>query len=328
MYNRLSDYQFDLPPELIAQYPVTPRDSSRLLVVERKSGIFFAATFTDLKSFLPKEALLVLNNTKVIPARLFGKRASGGAVECLLIKQLGGPRWQVFARPGGKLKKDDIIIFDEQLALRILATYEDGSKEVQFIFDGIFEEHLARLGRLPLPPYIRQGLAEESDRERYQTVFAKEPGAVAAPTAGLHFTQELLRDFSTVEVTLHVGAGTFLPVKTADIRQHHMHEESYYISEEAIASMQGRPLVAVGTTSARVLESFEGPGFSTTSLFIYPGYQFRRTSALITNFHLPGSSLLMLVSAFAGYDLLKEAYAFALRERFRFFSYGDAMLVI
>jgi S-adenosylmethionine:tRNA ribosyltransferase-isomerase len=324
---RLSDYQFDLPPELIAQYPIHPRDSSRLLVVDRKKQSFHETEFHALKEKLSPESLLVLNNTKVIPARLFGRRKTGGAVEVLLIKNLGEGRWQLFAKPGGKLKPGEVVIFDEQFALHILRTLEDGSKEGEFLFTGIFEEHLARLGTLPLPPYIRGGIAEEKDAETYQTVFAKNPGAVAAPTAGLHFTKELLSSFDTIEVTLHVGAGTFMPVKTEDIRDHKMHEESYFVSPASAAQFD-RPLVAVGTTSCRVLESYTAPGYATTSIFIYPGYQFKRVSSLITNFHLPGSSLLMLVSAFGGYDLLREAYRYAIRERFRFFSYGDAMLIL
>lgn len=327
MYN-LSDYQFELPEALIAQHPVTPRDSSRLLVVNRKAKTFEESTFDKIGSYLSKDDLLVLNNTKVIPARLRGKRLTGGQVEVLLLKRENATDWQFFAKPGGKLKVGEKIVFGERLSLTILETLLDGSKRGSFHFQGVFEEHLAELGILPLPPYIRGGCAEERDKVDYQTVYAKESGAVAAPTAGLHFTKELLEQFNTAYVTLHVGAGTFLPVKTEDIRLHQMHEEGYYISEETVEALKGKNIVAVGTTSLRVLESFKHPGHDTTNIFIYPGYHFKRVSSLITNFHLPGSTLLMLISAFAGRDLILSAYKYAVEKRFRFFSYGDAMLIL
>jgi len=325
---KLSDYQFELPADLIAQYPVTPRDASRLLVVNRSKGTFEETSFHNIGNYLGPEDLLVLNNTQVIPARLFGKRVTGGQVEVLLLEREEANTWHFFAKPGGKLKAGDMVVFDGDLCLTVVETLVDGSKRGVFNFTGVFEEHLARLGTLPLPPYIRGGYAEESDKKDYQTVYASQPGAIAAPTAGLHFTKELLKSFNSTEVTLHVGAGTFLPVKTEDIRDHVMHQESFYISPATVELIKANRVVAVGTTSLRVLESFETPGFGTTSLFIYPGYRFKYVSSLITNFHLPGSSLLMLISAFAGQDLIKKAYQYAVKERFRFFSYGDAMLIL
>ncbi len=325
---KLSNYQFELPTDLIAQYPVYPRDASRLLVVDRYKGTFEENSFHNIGNYLGPQDLLVLNNTQVIPARLFGKRVTGGQVEVLLLERKENNTWHFFAKPGGKLKPGEIIVFDKELYVTILETLTNGVKRGTFYFTGVFEEHLARLGTLPLPPYIRGGYAEDSDKRNYQTVYASQPGAIAAPTAGLHFTKELLTNFASAEVTLHVGAGTFLPVKTEDIRDHAMHEESFYISMATAELIKKKRVVAVGTTSLRVLESFKTPGFGTTSLFIYPGYCFKNVSSLITNFHLPGSSLLMLISAFAGQELIKKAYQYAIEEKFRFFSYGDAMLIL
>ncbi len=317
MYN-LIDYDFDLPEELIAQHPVQPRDSCRLMVIDRQKGLIEHDQFRDLKEILQRDDLLVLNNTKVIPARLMGTKKTGGKVEILLTKPLGEGIWEVMMR--GKPKAGDLITVGDE-RVEILA-----ENRVRLLFP---QEKIATLGAIPLPPYIRSGVAQESDRLDYQTVFAKEEGAIAAPTAGLHFTNELISELQEkgvhfAEVTLHVGQGTFLPVKVSDIRQHQMHSEEFFVPDLPPAKRR----IAVGTTALRALESHAAGKKGSTDIFIYPGYEFRAVDALITNFHLPQSTLLMLVSAFAGIDLMREAYAKAIEARYRFFSYGDAMLLL
>lgn len=339
----LESYQYELPAELIAQYPSDDREGSRLLVVDRQNGHIFEVPFRDLKDFLKAGDSFVFNNTKVIPARLLGSRLQGGKAEIFLLKQLSQDTWKVLAKPGKKLKVGSRVTFGPDFSCEILESLEDGMKIVQFMYNGIFQEVLSRYGQIPLPHYIRGGKSQTIDTERYQTVFAKEPGAVAAPTAGLHFSREMLdaleeRGIGFDYITLHVGIGTFKPVLTEDIRQYDIHQESFSITEETAQRLnrkkEGMKRICVGTTTCRALESAadaEGAiiaGDYETKIFIYPGYQFKYVDHLITNFHLPGSSLLMLVSAFAGYDLMREAYQKAVEKRFRFFSYGDAMLII
>jgi len=337
----LSSYQFELPDELIAQRPASPRDSSRLMLVDRKSGTIEERKFYEIAELLKKEDSLVFNETKVIPARLEGRRASGGKTEIFLVKPLDSGSWEVMARPGKKLRTGASVAFSERFGCRLTEKRESGLWRADFFGSGPFEKLLAEHGKTPLPPYIkREG---DEDRESYQTVYAKNPGAVAAPTAGLHFTPELLERLGEQGVgrhklTLHVGMGTFSPVVNEDIRKHRMHSEQYIIDAATAEALNRRPpgsrRIAVGTTCCRALESAlspEGeilPGNYQTNIFIYPGYRFKYVEALLTNFHLPGSTLLMLVSAFAGYDLMMEAYKKAVKERFRFFSYGDAMLIL
>lgn len=339
----LSSYQFDLPQELIAQHPSSPRDHSRLMIVDRKSGNLSEIQFGELRSLLQQGDSLVFNDTKVIPARLMGTREYGGAAEILLVKQLEIDKWRVLARPGKKLKPGAKIRFGENLICEILETLEEGTKIVRFEWIGSFEATLQQYGKIPLPPYIRDGEASEDDLTTYQTVYARHFGAVAAPTAGLHFTKELLQDLAEKgvkenHVTLHVGLGTFKPVQTEDIRQHQMHHEECIILSECAKELNNRSQnskqICVGTTCCRVLESAANvdgkitPGQYDTNIFIYPGYSFKYVQTLLTNFHLPGSSLLMLVSAFAGYALMMEAYEKAIKDRYRFYSYGDAMLIV
>lgn len=340
---KLESYNFNLPQELIAQYPCTPRDQSRLMIVERSSGNISEMVFRDLLDLLHVGDQLIFNDTKVIPARLMGKRPGGGVAELLLKQSLPNGTWDVMARPGRKLSPGTIITFAPDLSCEVVAVTPEGGRLVRFIHQGDFDQLLCRYGRIPLPHYIRGGEADNADTERYQTVYAHQPGAVAAPTAGLHFTEEMIgklqaKQIYQTHITLHVGLGTFQPVKTEDIRAHHMHSERIIISEKAAGELNQHPIgqqkICVGTTSCRALESVvnqEGKilaGEYESSIFIYPGYQFRYTKALLTNFHLPQSSLLMLVSAFAGYELMREAYAKAIEQRFRFFSYGDAMLIL
>jgi len=339
----LSSYQFDLPEELIAQYPCTPRDNSRLMVIDRKSGTISEMRFRELSDFLNEGDSLVFNDTKVIPARLFGTRKTGGVAEIFLTNRVNDDNWEVLARPGKKLKKWDVVYFGKDFSAEIVESLEDGRKLVKFHFEGDFDNVLAQYGKLPLPQYIKRDSEHAIDNERYQTVYAKNSGAVAAPTAGLHFTDELLKKLAekgvTQEfVTLHVGIGTFRPVQVDDIRDHKMHSEKVFISQKAAAFLNSkardRRQICVGTTCCRSLESSvndEGKikeGEHSTDIFIYPGYQFKYVNHLLTNFHLPGSSLLMLVSAFAGYELIMEAYRKAILEKYRFFSYGDAMLIL
>jgi len=340
---KLSAYQYDLPPELIAQHPCTPRDASRLMVIDRASGQITEMKYRDLADFLEEGDSLVFNNTKVIPARLFGHRETGGAVEIFLLEKAGVDCWKVLCKPARKVKEGAKITFGDDFSCTVMQELDDGMRVVQFEYEGDFEEVLGRYGEMPLPHYIQRPEAQDYDMARYQTVYAKNSGAVAAPTAGLHFTPELLDSLHTggieqTHVTLHVGLGTFRPVQVDDIREHRMHSERVIIEPEAAERLnrriEGKRQICVGTTCCRSLESAanaEGvirAGEFATDIFIYPGYQFRYVKSLLTNFHLPGSTLLMLISAFAGYELTMEAYHKAVKDRYRFFSYGDAMLIL
>lgn len=341
---KTSDFFYELPPELIAQDPLEDRSSSRLLCLDRATGALQHEYFHDLPGHLCAGDCLVLNNTKVIPARLYGtKTDTGASVEILLLKRKEADIWETLVRPGKKCRTGARLEFGDEGLLQgeILEVLEDGNRLIRFQYDGIFEEVLDRLGEMPLPPYITHKL---KDRDRYQTVYAKQEGSAAAPTAGLHFTKELLQEIENrgvriVPVTLHVGLGTFRPVKVDDVEAHHMHSEYYEITQEAADAVNetrqnGGRVICVGTTSCRTLESAadeEGrlrPGSGWTDIFIYPGYRFKLMDGLITNFHLPESTLLMLVSAFAGKEHIFRAYEEAIRERYRFFSFGDAMLIV
>lgn len=337
-----SDFYYDLPEELIAQTPVEPRDSSRLLVYDRRAKTTAHRTFRDIKEYLRPGDALVINDTKVIPARLFGSKREGGReVEFLLLERQSQTRWSIIMRPGRKLKIGDYVDFSPELCARILSKAPDGMTEVEFEYDGVFEEILDRLGNMPLPPYIHEKLA---DKTRYQTVYAREEGSAAAPTAGLHFTPELLREIEDmgveiIRVLLHVGLGTFRPVKVDDVEKHTMHSERFCVTPQAAERVNavrraGGRIFAVGTTSVRTLESAADENgclramSGSTQIFIYPGYSFKLVDALITNFHLPESTLVMLVSALAGRDETLAVYEEAVRERYRFFSFGDAMLIL
>ena len=338
---KTSDFDFQLPEELIAQTPLERRDTSRLLTLDKATGSVEHHHFYDLPRFLKSGDCLVLNNSRVLPARLIGHRPTGGVCEVLLLVDKGGDLWECLVRPGRKLKPGARVIFgDGQLTAAIEAELEDGKRAVRFHYQGIFLEILEQLGRMPLPPYIK---AELQDQERYQTVYSKVVGSAAAPTAGLHFTPELLEQVremgvNVCYVTLHVGLGTFRPVKAEDIQDHEMHSEFCMISQETADTINktkknGGRVICVGTTSCRTIESFaaedgtmsERSGW--TNIFIYPGYQFKVLDALITNFHLPQSTLIMLVSALAGREHVLAAYEEAVRERYRFFSFGDAMFI-
>jgi S-adenosylmethionine:tRNA ribosyltransferase-isomerase len=333
-----SDFWFDLPEELIAQTPLDKRDESRLLVVDKKTGALEHKSFRDLPSLLRKGDCLVLNDSRVLPARLLGSRESGGAVEILLLKDLGENRWECLSRPGRKTRPGTKLIFGNgELKAEVKEVTEGGNRIVEFYYEGIFLEVLERLGKMPLPPYIHEEL---KDSERYQTVYSKELGSAAAPTAGLHFTNELLDEIrakgvKTAFVTLHVGLGTFRPVKEENIEDHDMHSEFCMIPRETAdivneTKKNGGRIISVGTTSCRTLESFaEEDGTlkassGWTDIFIYPGYRFKCIDALITNFHLPESTLIMLVSALAGRENVLNAYKAAVENRYRFFSFGDA----
>ena len=335
------DFYYDLPEEYIAQTPAEPRDSSRLLIYDRKTKEVQHKIFRDIYDELHPGDVLVVNNTRVIPARLMGtKKQTGREIEFLLLNKKTQDEWEIICRPGKKLKIGDIVEFSEKLSAEILAKREDGITLVKFYCDGIFEAVLDELGNMPLPPYITQKL---EDKERYQTVYAKERGSAAAPTAGLHFTPELLerikkKGVDVVEVLLHVGLGTFRPVKVDDVEKHKMHSEYYSVSQDAAkrineAREKGGRIIAVGTTSVRTLESTStedgkivaGSGY--TDIFIYPGYRYKAVDALITNFHLPESTLIMLVSAFAGYEETLNLYKMAVDMKYRFFSFGDAMFI-
>lgn len=340
---RLADFDYDLPAAAIAQQPIEPRDHSRLLVLPRDGGPTEHRRFDDLPGLLRAGDLLVLNDTRVMPARLHGRRVGTGArIEVLLLQRLNGDRWETLVRPGRRARPGDQITFgDGQLRARIGAVTPFGGRVVEFSYSGEFTKVLAELGRMPLPPYIQ---AELPDGERYQTVYAAVWGSAAAPTAGLHFTPRLLERLQDggVElafITLHVGLGTFRPVEAADIRDHTMHAEFYQVSQATAAAVdrareRGGRVVAVGTTTVRTLESLAGqerrlqPGSGWTDLFIYPGYAFRVIDGMVTNFHLPRSSLLMLVSALAGRERVLAAYAEAVAAGYRFYSFGDAMLII
>lgn len=337
-----SDFYFDLPEELIAQDPLEDRSSSRLLVLDKETGETSHHIFKEVINYLNPGDCLVLNNTKVIPARLIGhKEDTGAAIEVLLLKRKENDIWETLVKPGKKCKPGTKIVFGEGLLHAIvLETVEDGNRLIRFSYEGIFEEILDRLGEMPLPPYITHKL---QDKNRYQTVYAKYEGSAAAPTAGLHFTKELLQQIEEkgidiAYVTLHVGLGTFRPVKVDNILEHHMHSEFYQVTKEAAdkinkAKKEGHRVICVGTTSCRTVESAADEngmvkeGCDNTEIFIYPGYKFKVLDALITNFHLPESTLVMLVSALAGREHILNAYQEAIREKYRFFSFGDAMLI-
>ena len=339
---KTSDFNFELPPELIAQDPLEDRSSSRLLVLDKETGERKHRVFRDILRFLRPGDCLVINDTKVIPARLMGiKKDTGANIEFLLLKRKENDIWETLVKPGRKCKVGARVSFGEgELEAEVMEVLPDGNRLVQFSYEGIFEEVLDRLGQMPLPPYITHKL---KDKDRYQTVYAKYEGSAAAPTAGLHFTKELLEEIQEMgvkiaRVTLHVGLGTFRPVKVDNVLDHHMHSEFYQVSEEAADCINetkraGGRIISVGTTSTRTLESValaDGtvvPGSGNTEIFIYPGYKFKVIDALITNFHLPESTLLMLVSALAGRDHILAAYEEAVRERYRFFSFGDAMFI-
>lgn len=345
---QLSDYQYDLPPELIAQYPHQRRDEARMLVLQRPENRRVDARFNQILDYLAPGDVLVANDSRVIPARLFGrKRDSGANVEIFLLRQLDGALWKAMVRPGKRLRQGAVVDVGPEASVEILAEAPDGTREVILRAPGHSEEVLHRYGVTPLPPYIRRHHNENEayHRRRYQTVYAAAPGSVAAPTAGLHFTERILeklgrKDIHFLTITLHVGPGTFRPVQVEDITRHRMDVELYTISAETAARIErlraeGRRLIAVGTTTTRTLEYVarlnDGrivPGSGATDLFIYPGFEFRVIDGLLTNFHLPGSTLLMLVAALAGRDTILAAYNHAVRERYRFYSYGDCMLIL
>ena len=333
------DFWYDLPEELIAQTPLEKRDTSRLLTVDRNTGALCHKHFYDILDHLNPGDTLVMNDSRVLPARLLGHRPTGGAAELLLLRDLGGNEWECLAKPGRKLTEGAEVIFgDGRLTAKVVAVKEDGNRVVKFDYQGIFLEVLESLGKMPLPPYIKEEL---HDQERYQTVYSREVGSAAAPTAGLHWTKELLqkaqdKGVTLAYVTLHVGLGTFRPVKAENISEHHMHSELCMMTQETAdilntTRQRGGRIICVGTTSCRTLESLvnEDGTFEAkskwTEIFIFPGYEFKAMDALITNFHLPESTLVMLVSAFAGRENVLNAYAEAVKERYRFFSFGDSM---
>ncbi len=338
----VKDFRYDLPQELIAQDPLEDRSSSRLLVLDKDTGEITHKHFYDIIDYLDEGDCLVLNETKVIPARLMGvKKDTGAVVEILLLKRKSKTVWECLVKPGKKCRVGAVIEFGEGLLTGTVSDIvEEGNRIIEFEFDGIFEEILDKLGTMPLPPYITHTL---KDRNRYQTVYAKNDGSAAAPTAGLHFTKELLKDIEDkgvklAKVTLHVGLGTFRPVKVSDVRQHHMHSEFFQVSKEAAdiinsTRANGKRVICVGTTSTRTVESAsDDKGYlketsGWTDIFIYPGYKFKVSDALITNFHLPESTLVMLVSALAGREKVLHAYEEAVKEKYRFFSFGDAMFI-
>ncbi len=338
---KTSDFYFELPEELIAQTPLDRRDASRLMLLDKTSGEVRHSVFSRLPEYLRPGDCLVMNDSRVLPARLLGRRATGGAVEVLLLRDLGNGVWECLTRPGRKTPVGTALSFgDGMLTGEVVDAVSDGNKRIRFHYEGVFLEVLDRLGQMPLPPYIK---AELKDPERYQTVYARNPGSAAAPTAGLHFTPELLdalkeKGVELLYVTLHVGLGTFRPVKEEEITDHKMHAEYCIVPEETAralnaAKREGRRIVSVGTTSCRTLEAasdengFLRPFSDWVNIFIYPGYRFKCIDALITNFHLPESTLLMLVSALAGREHVLDAYRIAVEQRYRFFSFGDAMLI-
>lgn len=338
---KVSDFNYNLPEELIAQVPIKKRDESRLMVLDKKSKTIEHKHFYDILDYLEPGDCLVRNNTKVIPARLYGKQETGANVEFLILNNIEGDVWESIVRPGNKLHVGTKVIFgDGILTAEVLDIMPGGTRKVKFYYDGIFNEILDQIGLMPLPPYIHESLKE---KERYQTVYAKYDGSAAAPTAGLHFTDELLekvraKGVEIANVTLHVGIGTFRPVKEDEVEKHDMHSEHFYIKQDDAdkinkAKREGKRVISVGTTSCRVLESVaDENGFvreieGDTKIFIYPGYKFKCLDALITNFHLPQSTLLMLVSALADREFILSAYEEAVREKYRFFSFGDAMFI-
>ena len=339
---KTSDFYYDLPHELIAQTPLKDRQKSRMMVLDRSKDYIEHKHFEDIIDYINPGDTLVLNDTKVIPARLYGHRPDKEEkIEILLLKELTEDRWQTLVKPGKKCKIGTVIEFSDKLYLEIIDILEDGQRVVKFKYNGIFNEILDELGTMPLPPYITEKL---DDQDRYQTVYCKNRGSAAAPTAGLHFTKEVLKQLedkgvNLVYVTLHVGLGTFRPVKVDDVTKHEMHSEYYIISKEACdiinkTKREGKRVIAVGTTSCRVLESATGddgiiyPRAEETKIFIYPGYKFKMLDGLLTNFHLPESTLIMLVSALATKDKIMEAYKIAVEEKYRFFSFGDCMLIL
>lgn len=340
---KVSDFNYNLPQELIAQVPIKNRDESRLMVLDKKNKTIEHKIFKDIINYLKPGDCLVRNNTKVIPARLYGiKEETGINVEFLLLNRIEGDYWEVMVRPGRRLKEGTKVIFGNGiLQAEILEIMNGGNRKVKFTYEGIFNEILDKIGLMPLPPYIHEKLKE---KDRYQTVYAKYEGSAAAPTAGLHFTNELLEEIrqkgiDIANVTLHVGIGTFRPVKEENVEEHAMHTEHFYIKQEDVekinkAKKEGHRIIAVGTTSCRVLESiadengYVKPVEADTGIFIYPGYKFKCIDGLITNFHLPESTLIMLVSALAGKDYIMHAYEEAVKEKYRFFSFGDAMAIL
>lgn len=349
---RIEDFDYNLPEELIAQKPMAERDKCRLMVLNREKNTIEHKHFYDVLDYLNEGDCLVLNDSKVLPARLYGtKKVTGAKVEFLLIKRIEGDKWETMVRPGKRLKPGDSVVFSEgeghRLEAEILDYSEDGTRIAEFKYDGIFMERLEEIGSMPLPPYIERPSTDE-DKDTYQTVYCKEDGSVAAPTAGLHFTEELLKKaeekgVKLAYVTLHVGIGTFRPVKCENIEDHHMHFEEYFVSQEAADTInntikEGGKIISVGTTSTRTVESaavydeeagryFVKPGQGSTGIFIYPGYEYKIINKLITNFHLPKSTLIMLISALYDREKILEAYKVAVDEKYRFFSYGDAMLI-
>lgn len=335
-----NSYYYDLPEELIAQTPIEPRDHSRLLVFNKEANTIDHKHFYDIVDFLQKGDVLVVNNTRVLPARLFGYKDTGAKIEILLQKRINLTDWEVIAKPFKRLKEGTAVSFNKDLSCQILEKGEYGACKIKFIFNGVFEDRLAQVGQVPLPPYIHEKL---KDKERYQTVYSKIEGSSAAPTAGLHFTPQLIekiknKGIEIVEVLLHVGLGTFRPVKEDNILNHDMHSEYIEMTQENAdklnkAKQEGRRVIAVGTTSVRVLESSADengiilPTRKETQIFIYPSYKIKVVDALITNFHLPESTLIMLVSAFAGYDQTMNIYQTAVKEKYRFFSFGDSMFL-
>ena len=339
---KTSDFYYDLPEELIAQTPLQKRDTSRLLALDRRTGEIAHRHFYDILDYLQAGDCLVMNDSRVLPARLLGHRPTGGAVEVLLLRDLGDKKWECLVKPGRKMQVGNEVIFGNgELTATVVEVQETGNRVVQFHYEGIFLEVLERLGKMPLPPYIKEEL---QDQERYQTVYSRAVGSAAAPTAGLHWTKELLdkareKGIKTAFVTLHVGLGTFRPVKVEDVTNHHMHSELCMISQETADILnqtraEGGRIICVGTTSCRTLESLVNDDGSFeakskwTEIFIYPGYQFKAMQGLITNFHLPESTLVMLVSAFASREIVLHAYEEAVKEKYRFFSFGDAMCIL
>ena len=338
---KTSDFYYDLPEELIAQTPVEPRDSSRLLVFDRSSDKISHKHFRDVYDLLNKGDLLVINTTKVYPARIFAHTEHGGKVEVLLLKRQNLTDWEVLVKPGKKCKEGVVLKINDELSIEIISRTEEGGRIVRFIFDGVFEDILSKVGEMPLPPYIREKL---KNQDRYQTVYCKQEGSAAAPTAGLHFTKELIQKLKDkgvefAEVTLNVGLGTFRPVKVDDLKDHVMHVEHFEITPENASKINdakraGRRVIAVGTTSVRTLESAANPDGTVnavsgdTGIFIYPPYKFKVIDSLITNFHLPESTLIMLVSALSTREKTLEIYKTAVEERYRFFSFGDSMMII
>ena len=339
---KTSDFNFHLPEELIAQHPLEKRDTSRLMVLDKATGEIEHKHLYDVLNYLNPGDTLVLNNTRVLPARLIGeKENTGGKIEFLLLKRIEGDKWECLAKPGKRAKIGTIFTFGEgKLKCKVVDIVEEGNRIIEFIYDGIFEQVLDELGEMPLPPYITERL---EDRERYQTVYSKEKGSAAAPTAGLHFTKELLekvkeKGVNIAYVTLHVGLGTFRPVKVDDVNEHVMHSEFYHLEEEDAkiindTKKNGGKIISVGTTSTRTLETIGDENGMVraqsgwTNIFIYPGYEFKVVDKLITNFHLPESTLIMLVSALAGKEKVMNAYNEAVKERYRFFSFGDSMII-